>query len=168
MTKTISLLIFFFLGITLSYTHNYHVGITDIAYNKETKSLEITMKLFSDDLKRAIESKSVEKINLGEENELEKADELIFSYLKQNFSVKVNETPSSFVFVGKEVEHHDTWCYLEIKNIPFVTTAEISNTVFFEMFDDQTNRINFKYGAAEQSLTLTQNNNSGSVSFKND
>lgn len=135
--------------------HNYHVSITQIIHNPETASLEISMKLFTEDLEMALMKKNAPQLFLGEANEHQEADKYIHEYLHQNFSVSVNGEKYTFQILGKEVEMEETWCYLEVKDVSSISELSIKNTVFTELFQDQTNRINVKAKGQEKSLVLS-------------
>jgi hypothetical protein len=128
--------------LVLFSAHDFHLSLTEIRHNSENKTLEISIKLFTDDLQEALVLAGAPKLELGTPNEPPTANEYIESYLKQHFELSVNGKPTEFVYLGKEAELDATWCFVEVKDIRKVKTIEASNTLLLEAFDDQTNMLN--------------------------
>lgn len=122
--------------------HDFYLSLTEINHNAETKSLEISVKLFTDDLSLALERSGAPKMELGTENEPPEANEFIEVYLQKHLSLSVNGKSINYIYLGKEAELDATWCYLEIQNVRKVKTLQVKNTIFFDEFDSQTNMVN--------------------------
>ncbi|MBL4651817.1 MAG: hypothetical protein JKY53_02980 [Flavobacteriales bacterium] len=137
------------------WTHGYHVSITQIDYNEKTKSLEIAIKLITEDVEQVLESQGAKKLFLGEENESEKADEYIKEYLQKHFVVLLNGTVAKPLYIGKEVEEGETWCYIEIKGVENIKSLSIKSTIFIEAYHNQTNRINLNVLGRGDSFVLS-------------
>ncbi|HAP69410.1 MAG TPA: hypothetical protein DCR04_06740 [Flavobacteriales bacterium] len=137
--------------IVLFSAHEFHLSLTAIKHNAESKSLEVSVKLFTDDLLIALEQGGAPKMELGTENEPPEASELVESYLKAHFKLTVNGKPTDFVYLGKEAELDATWCYVEVKDVKKVKTIEVQNTLLLEAFDDQTNMINLNIDGRKKS-----------------
>ena len=137
--------------IVLFSVHEFHLSLTEIRHNSESKSLEVSIKLFTDDLLVALEQAGAPKMELGTENEPPEANELIESYLKAHFKLTVNGKPTDFNYLGKEAELDATWCFLEVNDVKKVQTIEVQNTVLLEAFDDQTNMINLNINGRKKS-----------------
>ena len=64
--------------ISLVSVHEFHLSLTEINHNAENRSLEISIKLFTDDLTTAlIQAGASKKIELGTEAEPPAANELV-------------------------------------------------------------------------------------------
>jgi len=134
------------------------VSLCQIDYNEEAASLEITIKLFTDDLEKALEQQGTEHLHLGSPKESKKADTYIARYLKQHFSLQINEQIESldFVYLGKEVELDATWCYIEISNITTISTLQISNHLLFDISASQTNMVQIDINGTQKSILLNK------------
>jgi hypothetical protein len=74
-----------------AFAHKFYMSITEMRYNEKNKSLEVTIKLFTDDIEKALESKSDSALFLGTEKEASQTDQLMEAYLREHFSLKQNE-----------------------------------------------------------------------------
>ena len=131
--------------------HEFHLSLTEITHNKESKSLEIAIKLFTDDLIVALENAGAPKMEIGTEEEPPAANEYIESYLKAHFKLTVNGKPAEFNYLGKEAELDATWCFVEVKDIRKVQSLEVQNSFMLEAFDDQTNMVNLNINGRKKS-----------------
>ena len=111
--------------------HDFHTSITNAELNPSTKSLEITMKVFTDDLELTIKNNAGIDIKLNSLDPHPKADSLIYNYLMSNFTIKSDRTSKPPIFIGKEMESGITFIYLEIAGFSIEKELVVRNTVFF-------------------------------------
>ena len=140
-----------FFALVLFSPHEFHLSLTEINHNAEKKTLQIAVKLFTDDLSVALEQGGKKKLNIGTQNEVPQANEVIASYIKQHLMLKVNGKDVVFEYLGKEAETDATWCYVEVKNVAKVQTLEVQNTLLLEAFDDETNMVNLNINGRKKS-----------------
>ena len=83
--KVLQFLLPFFLAVLLSSFawHKFYVSVTQIDFVPNKKRVEITSRIFIDDLEKALERKFKKKFYLTTSNEIENADVLIQEYLKE-------------------------------------------------------------------------------------
>lgn len=154
MTKWITLA--FLIGFQFNVSaHKFYVSISQINYNQQTKSLEIALKLFTDDLENCINETTNGSVKISQEH---KYDKDIANYLSKYLSISINEKTSPFKYLGKELEYDVIWCYLEIKDVENITFIEIENTIFTHLLPDQKNLIQLTIGDFEESTILRKIN----------
>lgn len=146
----------FTLLVAPSVRHDFHTSLTEMRVNAKEKTVEVTVRVFTDDIETALT-----KANNGQRVRLEMKDNagpLIERYLKQHFvltNAKGQRRP--YQFLGKEFEADATWLYLEIPLTEPLPGVILQNDVFFDLFDDQTNLVNVFYGGDEKrSFLFTQ------------
>lgn len=131
--------------------HEFHLSLMEINHNAESKSLEISIKLFTDDLMVALQQTGAPKMEIGTEEEPPEANEYIESYLKRHFQLMVNGKPVQVTYLGKEAELDATWCFVEVKDVKKVQLLEVENNLLLEAFDDQTNMVNSNVNGRKKS-----------------
>ncbi|MCB9186673.1 MAG: hypothetical protein H6601_07995 [Flavobacteriales bacterium] len=137
--------------LVLFSAHEFHLSLTEISHNTENKTLEVSIKLFTDDLLTALQQAGAPKMELGTESEPPEANEYIESYLKRHFKLTVNGKLTDFTYLGKEAELDATWCYVEVKEVKKVQSLEVENSFLLEAFDDQTNMVNLNINGRKKS-----------------
>lgn len=142
--------------------HTYYFSTTEIHHNPETEALEITVRMFTDDLERAAGGKEFQEFRLGGEDEHPEADGRIHSYLQQHLRLQEGERRLALMWVGKEVEVDVTWCYLEVLGMPAVDSLTVANDIMLRMFDTQTNEVHLTGCGKTQSLVCNRQQSTGS------
>ncbi len=145
--------------------HPFYVSVGRIAHDRESKSIQITFKIFTDDLTRALEKKGAKDLRLGTPEENEKAGTYIHRYLQQQFSLKVNGKEKKLAYVGKEVEVNATWCYLEVKDIPEVRELAFDCTILTELYDSQSNIVHTEVNGQKKSARLDKERTAESFQY---
>lgn len=156
----------FLLAIAVSgFRHPFYVSICQIDHNPEVKSLEITFKIFTDDLERALEAQGTGKLYLGDARESPEADRYLHNYLKNQVEIVVNGDTTAFRYVGKEVEMDVTWCYVEIAQVTEVKKIAVTNRILLEIYEEQTNLVHVKAGDRQKSMLLRKGKVTDTVEF---
>jgi hypothetical protein len=145
--------------------HDFHVSITDIHYNSKTNSLEIAVKIFTNDLEEALEGIGTPKLRMGTPREHASTDTLLSRYLHNRLEIKADGQNVKMTYLGKENEDDATWCYLEVTNLPLPTRLRISNHLLLEWFEDQSNLVHISWDKERKSLLLHKGTESGEVEF---
>lgn len=160
----IVLLLVLFATLTSAACHKFYVSVNQIDFVAKKKALEITSRLFIDDLDLALEKKYGEKLYLGTPKETSEAIDFLKKYFREKFTIKVNGQQKEIIFLGKEMEDNVFVCYLTIKNVDKVTSLEIKDTVLMELFEQQhifhTNILGNK-----QSVLLTADKTQGLLKY---
>jgi len=124
--------------------HPFHVSICMIDHNPQTQHLEISHKIFVEDLELMFKDMGKGKLWLGEDKENGEADALIEAYLRNHFAVQVNGQNAPWQWVGREIEQDVLWVYLETEKVPQPQKITVRYTVLTETFNDQSNLIHAK------------------------
>jgi hypothetical protein len=144
--------------------HAYYVGLTDIAYNAETTTLEIAVKVFTDDLELAIQGHSGVLCHLGTQKEVANADSLINAYVRVHLSVNTDQQPQLKCHpIGRETELDVTWLYIESEPTKPFTRLLVSNDMFMELYDAQVHVVKYKKGDDQGSTLLRKGKTSDAL-----
>ena len=153
----------YFCFILISNLHPFHVSICEVYHNPKTQSLEISMKIFIDDLELAIQNQGnveFELVNLTDKN-FNKTP--LQSYITDRFKIKTNAKAVTLEMVGYEFDNDAILCYFEAKKIKRIHVIEIENTIISEVFNDQINLTHFQYNGEMKSLKATKDNPTGII-----
>lgn len=153
------------LGILLAF-HPIHLSITEVDHNEKSKALQITSRIFIDDLELSIRSKvNEEELDILEPGKGRTTDELVKAYLTDVIKFKVDRKAVKINYLGHEIEGPAMICYVEIENVKKFSSIEVTNKVNLETHDDQSNLVNVNYKGKVKSLRLTNDEPTGAVSF---
>lgn len=130
--------------------HAFHTSITRIDHNPKERSLEVSVRIFTDDLESALQKENNNQHFRVENND--KNDAFIEKYIRKTFKLS---TPTGqlkpYTYVGKENEGDATWVYIEIPFSENPAGFKLQNTVLLDLFDDQTNLVNLTYNGERNS-----------------
>lgn len=134
--------------------HKFYVSTTIVAENTRTQSVEITIKVFTDDLELALEERNNldGQINLGEEDENEEAGRMIESYVRDSFTMTFDGRELNWAYIGSETEYDLTYIYFEITPTPRFSALDISNKILLDQYDEQVNITHIQFSGWEQTL----------------
>lgn len=163
--KYIILILFLLFGVNSLNAHPFYVSICQVEYNEETKSLEMALKVFADDLLLGLENEGITKLFLGEEKENPKTDEYIFEYLKSQMKFTINQKDAECSYVGKEMENSVVWIYLEIENVDDLQTAEVQTKLLTEVRETQNNIVQINKNGEIKNMLLNKDKTVDSVQF---
>lgn len=163
MKKTffIGLIILLFVGFSSFMAHKFYVSIYQINYAPEKKMLQITSRIFIDDLNAILFKKYHKNTHLGDEKETPEDVVLMTKYILDHFSIKVNGQQKNIRFLSKEVEDNVIIGYYSCKDVSKITTLEVQNTVLMDLVPEQQNIIQGHLLEKKQTLLLTNDNIKG-------
>ncbi|WP_057938958.1 DUF6702 family protein [Algoriphagus resistens] len=146
----------------LVFAHPFHLSLTEIRWNKDTKKLEISQKIFWDDLEIALSGYHNESIDFLNPANKEKLHKQIQSYLLEQNTIWIEESVVPINFIGYEVEEDAAWFYLESELVKKPTSLKVKNSLLVTNFPDQKNVVQFYFETnAPKSIILGKGMESG-------
>lgn len=169
MTKSFKLYLLILLVplMTAAGIHKFYVSVTNMEYAEEQRALQITTRIFIDDIEEVLKARYDVKAELDTEKEIKESDELIGKYLAAKIVIHINGEQKSFTYLGKEYSDDLMVCYMEITNIDLagIRSIEIKNDVLTELFEEQQNVVHLKMGSKKKSFILVRENNKGMLNL---
>ena len=132
--------------------HPFYISVCQVDHNPDTGALEMSFRIFMDDLELALEAMGTERLHLGTEREAEKTDLYIGRYLARHVVIEINGRRVSTAFLGKEIDPDAIWCFVEVENIPVLESMTMTNTLLLETYEDQVNLVHVNANGQKKSL----------------
>lgn len=150
----------------LSFTlHKYYLSFTKIDYVKESRSLQITMRIFIDDLETTLNKINNKSFKLDTNSELEDTNIYIEKYLLNQFNVNINGSSKKYKYLGKKYENDVVYLFTEIENIATINSIEIRNRILMDAFPEQQNIIKLNINNNKKSFILTAKDDNDLLKF---
>jgi hypothetical protein len=134
--------------------HPFYVAVTEINHNVAAKTLEISCKLFADDLEQALEKNYHTTLDISSAKEKATFDKLISDYVHQHLGIAVDGKPVPLNYIGYEKEKESAFCYFEVPNVPAMKRVDLTNSLLHDFNSDQINIIHFIFHGKRQSQKL--------------
>ena len=131
--------------------HEYHVSVTQMQFNPALKSFEVSLRIFTDDLERALSENNGNKrftIKNDDQN-----DKFVQQYIQKSFTFTDSQKKTvAWKYIGKEQEEDATWVYLEIPFQGTLSGCKLQNSTLMDVFEDQVNMTNVRYAAEKRTF----------------
>ena len=160
-TFKFSFFILIFLLLTSAGYHSFYTAIYQINFVPKKKMIQITTRIFADDLNEALKKQYSKRTFIGSEKETPEDIVLMKKYLSEKFKLIVNGQLKSLEFLSQENENNVLICYLRIKDISKINSLKIENSILTEVYPEQQNIIQFNNAGEKKSLLLTSSTKYG-------
>ena len=147
------------------YHHPFFVTVTEINHNANEKLIEISCKMFTDDLEKELIKYSHHDIDLSKSVNKIQNEKTISDYVQKHLQIAIDGKPVILQFVGSENESDATWVYFQVNNIATLKKIEINNSLLYEAFQNETNLIHVMVNGKRQSAKLDQPETKASFIF---
>jgi len=145
--------------------HPFYISVTEINLNTADKTLEVSSKMFADDLEQAIEKINRTQLDISSDKDKAKFDNYIPAYVKNHLSISIDGKAGSLSYIGFEKDKESAYCYFEVENISSLKKIDIANSLLHDFTSDQVNIIHVMVNGKRQSTKLDYPNKNASFSF---
>ena len=146
----------FLFNIALLFFHPVHVSVSEINYSEKDKALQITSRIFVDDLELGIRARRKEpELDILAPKGIT-TDELVMDYLNEHFKIKLDGKLQKLKLLGHETEDAALICYIEIENVKKFKSLEVFNDIITEIHSDQSNLVHVTYKGPIKSVRLVR------------
>ena len=117
--------------------HPAHLCLTEMDYNRETQSIEASVKLVPEDFEQAMRAAGLEVSSI---EHTPRIDALIAQYLHPRLYLQgADGNAARAQLIGKEISHRALWLYVQLP-AP-AGTYSLHNTLLHEHLDEQVNTV---------------------------
>ena len=156
------------LGLLLSlaaWAHPFYVSITSIDYTVEKKQIEVSCRIFQDDLEKAIKNQLKVGVDVIKPKDREATNRAIATYIKQNFKITANGKPKDLTFVGYEIDNDVAWCYFKAPQEENIKELKVINQLLYQDFKTQANILHVTVNKIRKSTKLDNPKRSAEFAF---
>lgn len=147
------LLAYLITWVLFGITHPFHISLTEIRQNSQSRKLEIAQKIFWDDLEiglKKFHGIEIDFLNPKDPNLLQEQTQ---TYLLAQNEIWVDGKKTSLKLLGFEIEGDAAWFYLESDPVSWKNKIEIRNSVLISEFPDQQNIVHL-YSKEKKMINL--------------
>ena len=137
-----------------AYSHPLYISVTEINHNAKDRILEVSCKVFTNDLETVLEKMSGSRVDLSAAATKVATDKLIDTYVEKHLRLKVDGKPVQLHFVGSELENDGTWSYFQVNDVPAVKRVDVVDELLYDSFNQQINILHVTVGGQRKSFRL--------------
>ncbi|KAA2241823.1 hypothetical protein F0L74_18335 [Chitinophaga agrisoli] len=121
--------------------HPFYVSVTEIRHDAAQRELEISCRIFSDDLERALKAQYKTNFDIIHPADRKAVDAMITDYLNKHLHITVDGKPVTLHYLGYQIEEEAAWCFLDVKGINTVKKVHVSTDILYAQHPEQINML---------------------------
>lgn len=148
--------------------HPFHVSVSDIKYKEDQKAIQISTRIFLDDLELALQTYTGnDKLDITDKANWELVKTSLKDYVLQNLQLwDEKDKEYQLNYIGAEIEEDVMWCYVEIEKVKKISQVKVRNSILHEIWGDQENLVHFRAFEKVRSARLYRGEESAVFSWE--
>lgn len=139
-----------FLSAAAAQAHDFHAGITDIAYNERTGNTEVVHTLMMHDVDALLTAIAKHPVDLSKPE----GERLLRRYLEARFAIEdASKRPLTLQWIGVQADTQNVTVYQELAATQLGPRHAIRNAILSDFLPDQRNTVNLRSKVQNQSQT---------------
>ncbi|TAH12891.1 MAG: hypothetical protein EAZ12_02060 [Sphingobacteriia bacterium] len=150
---------------TMAIYHPFFVSVLDFNHNAKDATVEISIRVFTDDLEKTLQKSSSAKIDIIQPADKTVIDKQIIAYIGKTLHLKINGQTVNAKYIGYEIIKESTWAYFEIEGVKECKKIDIDCNFLYDFEKSQTNIFHVKTKGQEKSYKLENPQRTTSFQF---
>jgi hypothetical protein len=145
--------------------HPFYVSVTEINHNAKDKTLEISCKIFADDMEEVLKKNNNKPVDLANAKQLNQNNQYVADYIQKRLTINVDGKNVKLSFIGFEKDKESVYCYFEVPNVPSLKKIDLTNSLLQDLNDEQINIMHMIVNGNRKSYKLDFPKKDASFSF---
>ncbi|MFY7964525.1 MAG: DUF6702 family protein [Chitinophagaceae bacterium] len=137
-----------------SLFHPFFVSVIDIKHNAKDKTIEISTKVFVDDLEAALKKNYNTTFDLSTSTLKPENNAIVAKYLQSKLQLTVNGKKQTLKYIGYEIQKESVWIYAEVEDVASLKKLTINCNLLYDYQEKQSNIFNIKANGSEKNHKL--------------
>ena len=147
------------------WLHPFYISMTDIVYKPNSKTLQVSVRIFTDDFEKTLRKNCNCKVDLSQSGSKAVMNTLVQQYILQHLAIQVNGKPATLTYKGYAKEEESTWSYFEATNLNTPKKISITNSLLHDYKEEQINMLHIIATGQEQTEKLDYPNQGFEVRY---
>lgn len=160
-------LIFLLPLFAFTVAHKFYISVTNVDYSEKDDAIQITTRIFLDDLNAVLQERYDIETKLGSDGESQMDLEYFEKYLRSKFIVAADGEVRNYTIIGKKYDTDMVICYLEVPkiNLTQIKSISVENEILTDLYDEQQNVVHFKIKGKKKSFVLIKSDTKGMLNL---
>lgn len=147
--------------------HKFYISVTNVKYSEKDNALQITTRVFIDDMNTVLKERYEVDAALGSDEETAFGQKYVEKYIRSKFSISRNGETVDYTLIGTKYDADVIILYVEVPkiNLPSVTSIGIENEILTDLFDEQQNVVHFNVAGKKKSFVLLKSDTKGMLNL---
>nr|WP_223151524.1 DUF6702 family protein [Chitinophaga varians] len=138
----------------MAILHPFYVSVTEITHNAAKKELEVSCRIFADDLENTLKAQYKTSFDIIKPVNRQQVDKMIAAYLSQHLQITLDGKKVPLRFLGYKIEEDAVWSFLSADNVTVPKKVGVMNDLLYQQHPTQINMIHVIVGGKRQSTKL--------------
>lgn len=138
----------------LLWLHPFFVSVIDMKHNEKDKSIEVSLRIFTDDLEGALKKNYNLITDLGKDVNNNLLNNAVAKYIQSKLQITVDGKAKTMKYIGYEIIKESAWVYVEFDDVNLVKKIDMSCSLLYDCQDKQSNIFNIKANGTEKNYKL--------------
>lgn len=134
--------------------HPFFVSVIDIKHNAKDKTIEISTKIFVDDLEAILKKNNNKTFDLSNTTLKSETNAVVAKYLQSKLQLTINGKPQTIKYIGYEIQKESVWIYAEVEDVTTLKKLSINCSLLYDYQEKQMNIFNIKANGGEKNYKL--------------
>lgn len=148
-----------------SVMHPVFVSVTEIEHNAKDRTLEISCKIFTDDLEKTLRAAYKARVDLVKPSNRESMNTLLNDYIQKHLKLNVDGKNTGLRFLGYEVIEEGVYSYFQADGINTVSKLTVTNNLLYEYKQEQMGLMHITVNGIRKSGKLVNPDDQAVFSF---
>ncbi|QEH41413.1 hypothetical protein FW415_11175 [Chitinophaga sp. XS-30] len=153
------------LPVWMSAVHPFYLSVTEIRYNAPRQALEVSCRIFADDLENALKKYNHTTLDVMKPSDRPAVDSMISRYLRQHLRIKADGRDLALRYLGYRIEDDAAWCFLEVPALPVIRQLDLQNDILYAEHETQSHMIHTVVQDQRKSVKLDNPKKDASFRF---
>ena len=145
--------------------HPFYVSVTEINHNASERSLEISCKVFVDDLEAILKKNYGIVVDFTKDSDKKNIDKYVSDYITKNLLLTADGKNIKMSYLGAEKDSESAWVFMEVTNLPSFKKLQFQNSILYDFNETQINIMHVTNGGKRQSAKVVFPEKAGSLNF---
>ena len=138
----------------VSFFHPFYVSVTEINHNAAEKTLEVSCKVFADDLEEVLKKNYNVSVDLSNNAQQAQNNKYVIDYFQKHLAVTADGKAAKLAYLGYEKDQESVYCYFEVANMTSLKKVELTNSILQDLNEKQINIMHVVVGGNRKSYKL--------------
>jgi hypothetical protein len=147
------------------FFHPFFVSVTEINHNAKNHSVEVSCRMFYDDLEKALEKHYHTHFDIVKPTNKAQVNQLLTDYIKKHLIIKADGHVLNLSFVGYEIQEDGAWSYFEVKGVNSIKKIEVHDDLLYTEHPEQINMLHVTVNGERKSAKVENPEADAVISF---
>ena len=144
----------FILSSFLILIHPFFVSVIDIKHNAKEKNIEVSFRIFTDDLEATLKNNYHCNVDLATGSAKADVNKFVANYVQSKLQLTVDNKPKTLKYIGYEIQKESIWIYAQVDDITTLKKLNISCNLLYEFTEKQSNIFNVTANGIEKNYKI--------------